>query len=62
MKTLQERFSTNPGKVNNEEKVNQDTRKKKNKALKVLDAKAAQNLSVILGKLFNQFDITIVNV
>jgi hypothetical protein len=46
---LQERFSSKPAKKTEENAICKDNAKKKLKELKVLDAKAAQNLSVILG-------------
>jgi diaphanous 2 len=47
---LQNRFSSKPPtKKSVDEQNNQNTGKKKTKELKVLDAKAAQNLSVVLG-------------
>ena len=51
MQALQERFSSKPPPRSEEKKVNTEKTKKKIKELKVLDAKAAQNLSVILGKI-----------
>ena len=50
MQSLQERFSSKPSKKSEENSTSKDKAKKKLKELKVLDAKSAQNLSVILGK------------
>ena len=50
MQSLQERFSSKPSKKSEENGTRKDKGKKKLKELKVLDAKSAQNLSVILGK------------
>ena len=49
MQALHENFSSNPPVRSEENKISKDRGKKKIKDLKVLDAKAAQNLSVILG-------------
>ena len=50
MQSLQERFSSKPANKSEENDISKDKKRKKLKELKVLDAKAAQNLSVILGK------------
>ena len=49
MQAIQEKFSSKPPVRSEESKISKDRGKKKVKDLKVLDAKAAQNLSVILG-------------
>ena len=49
MQAIQEKFSSKPPVRSEESKISKDRGKKKVKDLKVLDEKAAQNLSVILG-------------
>ena len=49
MQELQGRFNSKPPKLVEENTNSKGKGKKKMKELKVLDAKAAQNLSVILG-------------
>ena len=49
MQSLQEKFSSKPAKKPKENDIIENKEKKRAKELKVLDAKAAQNLSVIFG-------------
>ena len=50
------KFGTKPvaKQIENSESVQNGVNKKKTKELKVLDPKAAQNLSILLGKIWNK--------